>query len=334
MKETLFLNICEIFQLGPLMGEPELIHYGLLNTIWKIKTGNGCFAIKEIKPQQIRNVQDYIFSEQVTSLMSKNNIPAITALNHNNCPLQIIDDTKLLVFNWIEGQTLTLAPATSQQANIMGKLFAKMHLLNLQLPDSNVSTRHEIGLTKWQELLLLAAEKKLNLSDHLRFTIEKLLHWENLYQTSHLKLQQHEIISHRDLNPKNVIWINDTAPCIIDWEWAGLVNPTMELISAAYEWSGLLINEFDANTFIAFISAYYQAGAKMINDPLDALHNSLGKWLEWLAFNIELACRNLPQHDFNNAVREAERTFYFLENLMNKINKIADIAQNVHNQYY
>lgn len=332
MNESHFLKVCETYQLGALIARPELIHQGLLNIIWKIKTAKGYFAVKEIKPQQILKQHDYINAEHIASMMTQNHIPTITAVTLNHSPLQIIDNIKLLVFNWITGKTLSLKPATSQQANIMGKLFANMHLHSIKQPELTVSANHYLGREKWQVLIKMAIEKRIPNADQLN--IEKLLAWENLYQQSRSKLLHNEIISHRDLNPKNVIWINSTSPIIIDWEWAGLVNPTMEIISAAYEWSGLLVNQFDQQIFITFLQSYFQAGAKMKDDPQDALHNSLGKWLEWLAFNIGLACQDLSQQDIIYAVREVEKTFHLLENLIHKINELADIVHDVYRQYY
>lgn len=333
MNENLFLKICEIYQLGELITSPELIHMGLLNIIWKITTQKGKFAIKEIKSQQILKSQDYIHTEQIASLMKQNNIPAITALTAGNGTLQIIDNIKLLVFNWIEGKTLSLKPVTATHAKMMGNVFAKIHLLNVKLPERVESANHYLGSEKWHALIKMAITKRAPFADQLNLNIEKLLMWESLYQKSYLKLLRNEIISHRDLNPKNAIWINETTPFIIDWEWAGLVNPTMEIISAAYEWSGMLINQFDQQIFSTFLQGYYQGGTKMNDAPQDALHNSLGKWLAWLALNIELACQDLPAQDIIYATREVEKTLYLLENLMSQCTIMTDIACSIHEQY-
>ena len=44
------------------------------------------------------------------------------------------------------------------------------------------------------------------------------------------------VISHRDLDPKNVMW-NYNKPVLIDWESAGYINPMQDLIETAIYWS-------------------------------------------------------------------------------------------------
>ena len=48
---------------------------------------------------------------------------------------------------------------------------------------------------------------------------------------------------------------------IIDWESAGLVNPVMELIDTAWNFSGGA-NSFDKDKFTAFVEAYKQNDLK------------------------------------------------------------------------
>lgn len=334
MKHQQFLKICELYQLGNLLDSPEQVHHGLLNTIWKIKTDQGLFAIKKINSHKGRSKNDYRISEKIGRTMANHNIPANSALLIQNEPLQIIDEFTVLVFNWIPGKTLSPDPTTSLQAKIIGNLFAKMHLLNLQLPELTESANHSIGKEKWQKLSQLVANRKLPFSEKLQDSINNLIAWETLYQASKLILSQHELASHRDLNPHNVIWINDTTPKIIDWEWAGLINPNMEVISTALEWSGLLQNKFNESAYVAFLQSYYEAGANITVDPLLALHNSLGKWLDWLAFNIERACDDHNHSILDLINTDIIKTFNLLSFMTDQMSEFASITQEIHKKYY
>lgn len=44
-----------------------------------------------------------------------------------------------------------------------------------------------------------------------------------------------QVISHRDLDPKNVMW-DGMNPYLIDWEAAGPVNPYQEFLEVALYW--------------------------------------------------------------------------------------------------
>lgn len=333
IKHKQFLNICQLYQLGKLIAIPELVHSGLLNTLWKIKTNKGYFAIKEINVHKSLSQEDYLISEKIAREMAQQGIPAISALIIHGSPLHIIDGSTALVFNWIAGETSSLQPAAIEQAKVMGNIFAKMHLLNLQMPELTDSANHYIGQENWLRLAKIAGEKKLPFAGKLHSTINKLGEWEALYQKSKLKLSKHELASHRDLNPKNVIWLNPATPKIIDWEWAGLVNPDMEVISAALEWSGLIIGQFEEATYKAFLHSYYQAGAKISADPSDALHNSLGKWLDWLAFNIERVCQDMKPADNHLGILEIEKTINFLELMMSHLSEFVGITKEIQRIY-
>ena len=49
-------------------------------------------------------------------------------------------------------------------------------------------------------------------------------------------LSQNLVISHRDLDPKNVLWHGEEA-LVIDWEAAGYVNPYQELLEVINYWA-------------------------------------------------------------------------------------------------
>lgn len=334
MTHDLFVKMCQLYYLGDLIGDPEPVKCGLLNFMWKITTQKGSFAIKVMHPHQKRSEQDYIISEKIATIMALHGIPAIPALTLGGQTVQTINDLKVLIFDWVEGKTLLPDPAPVQQAKIMGTQFAKMHLLKLQLPELTASAHHYIGQEKWQHLAKIATEKKISFADKLLSNIDQLLAWESLYQQSKLALGRYELASHRDLNPKNIIWINSTSPKIIDWEWAGLINPDMEALSAALEWSGLLSLQFSASSYKAFLQGYYQAGAKISVDPINALHNSLGKWLDWLAFNIELVSFSTNPAEHQSQITEIEHVFNLLEFLMLHLTQFAKLALEIHMKYY
>ena len=58
----------------------------------------------------------------------------------------------------------------------------------------------------------------------LQENIADIMRWDRNVVTGLYEASQNQVISHRDLDPKNVMWKND-APYIIDWEAAGYVNP-------------------------------------------------------------------------------------------------------------
>lgn len=93
------------------------------------------------------------------------------------------------------------------------------------------------------------------------------------------------VISHRDFDPKNVLW-NQDGPHIIDWESAGPIHPMEELIALAFEWSGLDQNMCEPLLFEAFLKEYEKAGGTIQKAFLSTgLYAFIAKYLDWLSFN-------------------------------------------------
>lgn len=82
---------------------------------------------------------------------------------------------------------------------------------------------------------------------------------EKVYLASQ-KVQADQVISHRDLDCKNILWDADQNPIVIDWESVGWVNPMSELMETALYWSCAEILEFDQVKFISFVESYLEAG--------------------------------------------------------------------------
>ncbi len=115
-------------------------------------------------------------------------------------------------------------------------------------------------------------------------------------------------ISHRDFDPKNVLWVKDE-PHIIDWECAGEIDPMEEVIALAYEWSGFERGEIDATYFSTFIATYQAAGGKIIKERLtQGLQGFIRNYKNWLEFNVQRLHVNCLPDEKAIAIREISRT--------------------------
>lgn len=116
--------------------------------------------------------------------------------------------------------------------------------------------------------------------------INNLYDWTAQANESAKLLASNMVISHRDLDPKNVMWIQDN-PIIIDWECAGFVNPMHELIETAIYWSENETGDIDKERFLTFIRAYQKrVGIIPANWRMVLLNGFLGK-LGWLEYSLK-----------------------------------------------
>src|SRR3569832_171251 len=103
-----FDKLCDLLQLGDIIGMPEAISGGLLHRMYRLETTQSTYAIKALNPQIMSRptaMQNYINSERIANLAAKN-IPALPAKQYNGAFVQHIDDQNYLVFDWIDGRSL------------------------------------------------------------------------------------------------------------------------------------------------------------------------------------------------------------------------------------
>lgn len=289
MNRTQAARLYALCDLGEPLMEPQEVAGGLLHRIWRLTTTRGSFAAKQLNPAIMRKPgiqQEYRVSESIARAMAEHDIPAIAALHSANGPLQEIDDQFLLVYPWIDGETLSSASVEPQRATQMGAILAHMHALSLDLPEVAPLEWKHFHSDDWDILTFQASELGLPWAYTVRAALPMLLQWTQRYQDAGEKLMQRLVVSHRDLDQKNVIWQTATDPKIIDWEAVGLINPTMELAGVALSWSGLATGAPGKEIFRTLIDAYVQAGGTIQDTGLDALHGLLGTWLGWLLFNM------------------------------------------------
>ncbi len=117
-----------------------------------------------------------------------------------------------------------------------------------------------------------------------------------------------KVYSHRDLDPKNVLWRADE-PFIIDWEISGWIDPMEEVIALAFEWSGFERGEVDQLLFQAFFAAYTAAGGTLVPENLEpGLQGFIRNYEDWLEFNIHRLNANCPLAEKRLAEQEIKKT--------------------------
>ena len=251
-------KICAQFNLGVPIGSPTRVHGGLLHSMWRMDTDKGSYAIKQIsKDIDLTNdqiIQNYDLTEEIASRFKELGIPAIHAINK----LTIIDGVGFLVYPWTNAKAV-LVPTESQALKI-ATILAKIHLINLKIP--------EIAE------VILPIHKTQELPDVMRAA-------NKTYAEAIPILKQHLVISHGDLDPKNVLWDSQDNPILIDWESARLINPTYEIINTSLDFSGN-----NQGLFIKMIEEYKKSGGNLKNIEA-AFAGVLGNWINWLSFNIK-----------------------------------------------
>jgi thiamine kinase-like enzyme len=325
MNRNQILKICDVFHLGTPLSDAIRVSGGLIHRIWKINTSNGSFAVKELDAAIMKRSgshESYRKSEEIAALLKTKKIPLQTALINNNTPLYETDGSIIMVFPWVEGKTLMLNQVTTQHANQIGMIVAAIHAATITTLDFPLAQAQLISAERWHSLVDEALNNKLAWAVQAHKNLPNLIAWSNLYRQAKQRLNQHVVMSHRDLDPKNVIWIDANHPILIDWEGIGLINPTEEIIYVAIEWAGITEKLFRKNIFLAVIESYCANGGHLVESEIqDALYGLMGGYLNWLEFNM---FRSLDSSKYDSdtqklGIEETEMTFKKLHFLSENI---------------
>lgn len=202
-----FKKLCNTLKLGEIVGTPKAITGGLLHRMYAIETTQGKYAIKALNPQiMLRPVamQNFISSEGIVSIAA-NNIPALPAKRFNGTFMEEVDKQFYLVFDWVEGKSLKPKEINIVHCEKIGGILADIHMTDFSKLGLINDWSDNGQLIDWNYYLQKGQENNAVWVNLLLEIIEKLYHWNSQANKSEKQLAADMIISHRDLDSKNVM---------------------------------------------------------------------------------------------------------------------------------
>ncbi len=316
-------RLCALFQIGEPKFLPQAVQGGMLHRLWRLHTSRGVFAVKQLNPVIMRRVgirDEYRLTERISEAMAVRGVPAVVALKEesNGDTVQEIDDATYIVYNWIEGETLSIQPVEPVRTQLIGSILGHMHSLGRQeFPELELSEWEPFSEDEWDMLTFQASDRDIPWAQQVRNALPLLIEWSTLATGANNILRHTSVISHRDLDQKNVIWRDTNTPVVIDWEAAGLTNPTMDVVGAALSWSGQNVQPPREESFHKLLEGYVSSGGAIHDSGIVALHGVIGNWLAWLLFNMHRSLGESVNSEEERllGVRETTRTLSTLRAL-------------------
>ena len=300
MKEGLN-NLCKKYHLGILMESPEMITGGLMHRMYRVTTTSGQYAIKVLNPDIMKRPKalgNMIFSEIVAHKLI-DEIPLVAAREFEG--KHVLEDSGYyyMIFDWLEGRSVFRQEITPAHCEQIGQILGRIHRADIRVDtmEQEKENREPIdweGLLEYARSLVKKAQPQPEneCASILEKYLEALQKWDQGVVIGWQQVSRCQVISHRDLDPKNVMWQGegpDTKVYIIDWEAAGPVNPYQELVEVLNYWTTDVDGGYDREKFDALMSAYRES---MPLDGVDwdvILSCSMDGMLGWLAYNVKRA---------------------------------------------
>ena len=288
--------ICKILNLGTIITKPTPVAGGLLHEIWHITTNKGQYAAKVLNPKIMQRpgaINRYETTEIIARIFFEKGIPAIVSITHDNKSVIEVDGKFFIVYPWVSGFILDTNSTVKKMCSKIATLAAQMHQLTIQRPELKQYTWDLRPNSFFENLITKATKKNIPIATTLSNMSSAIFAWNDNYHQAVAQLNKHTLISHGDLDQKNVLWTHEGKPIIIDWESARLINPTQEIMCIALDWSGISSGHIDTEIFSSIIDAYKKAAGKINTDDIQASFDCIiGNWLNWMAYNIEQSSDN------------------------------------------
>lgn len=277
------LEIVQLFKLGTPIEEIVPITGGITNSIYKLVLDKGIYAIKIINSSRLLQDKDLIEkierSENIADKAKLNNINSITSIKLNNKHVNQYKDIYFIIYNWCEGKVLTSKEITLEQTKIIASSLAQLH---------NIKVTEELDIIKYKKIdyeyyynLLKNNEEEWTID--FKNNIEYLKKIYNFVYDNYIKLSNQKSYVHKDLNRKNILWLNNEYN-IIDWETATVSNPSVDFFNSAW----FLTEDIKEDKFKIFTEEYLN-NMNLEDDLEVAVNCSIIEECMWLEFSLKRA---------------------------------------------
>lgn len=248
------------FGLGDALTEPQRITIASQHQLWRLQTTQGHFVLKHFNLQR-GTPEQFLWGEQLATAFASHGVPALTALSGSNGPLYQNNGITAMVYPWIDGEMVRPSSLQRERVRQIGRLLALMHTSKIMVPHPPQATSTPpsnplIG-DDWLHLAQKMMEQNSPLAEEFQKQLPDLLAWSKPCGSAQVTSGQ-MVYSHRDLGWANIIWRDSSHPVLIDWEMAGLVDPS-EVVIIAAGWSSMMGDAQEA-TFVAFLEGYCEGG--------------------------------------------------------------------------
>jgi thiamine kinase-like enzyme len=283
-------TLCSRLDLGSPSEKLSRVYGGFHHEMWRLDTGHGSYAVKQLcSDSDVRNpvtVRHYNSTESIAEAFAGHGIPAIHALQSDSQYLHVIENTGYLVYPWTNAVALGKDQISEQHALEVARIMARMHRANLDMHECRDAQYDVHPEDQVKTLVAQAVEHDVHKAGELMEQLPGFLAILAKLKIVLPIIRQHRVISHGDMDHKNILWNAAGNPAIIDWESARKLNPTHEIVLEALDWSGITAH-FQITLFEKMLSAYTAAGGIIESAVLEAsFHCVICDWLNWLMYNL------------------------------------------------
>ena len=250
---------------------------GRQHELWRVDAEGQSIVVKKLSRQCFLGLRDARHFEKTESLAARisEHLPfAVSALSHDGRFVIDHDEGHYIFYPYLQGAFEE--DLSEAQCFTVGRQLGDIHHINIKESYFKPECIEAFDVTLWEGAL----------REHV--SLEYFGAWfENFTALADSCLEAMKntryplILSHRDLNRQNILWLGDSAH-FIDWESAGLINPSVELLGLALNLAGAESGVLAMNKVEATLEGYRQSHGRlpMLDETL--YWQAYLTWFAWL----------------------------------------------------
>lgn len=285
-------DLMKQLNLGNATTEPTPVSGGLLHAMYCVTTTKSIFAVKVLNPEIMKRpeaLKNTILSERIASALA-GDVQLVAAMDLAGKQVHEVQGQYYMVFPWVEGASVFPPEITEKHCQALGDVLGKIHAANVCV-EGVASEEEAVTMYVWEEYLRQAEAKSMQQTVWFAAYKEALKDVIQLNKSAceaQLELVNKQVISHRDLDPKNVMWQGEK-PFVIDWEAAGYVNPYQELLEVINYWTDDGKGGLRKGHLEVLLQAYRKHMSLQGVDWEPVFAGSFSGMLGWLEYNVKRA---------------------------------------------
>ncbi len=290
-------DLCVKYSLGKIQGTPQPVHGGLLHQMYHVTTDMGDYAVKLLNPDIMKRpeaMENMINSERIAERLAQDldAAPVVSALKREGQHLLSLDTAEqrqyVFVYPWVKAHSLFAPQIDVSHCGKIGRILGQIHRAGLTPQELKLPPEDSVRPPyNWQGYLALAKKQQTYWLSEYESLLPDLTRWDRAATAAMQSAGAYRIVSHRDLDPKNVLWQGEQ-PYLIDWEAAGAVNPYQELLEVLHYWASDKDGCLDSSLCQTLLREY----SKFMNlrgiDWTPVFAVGCDNMLGWLEYNLKI----------------------------------------------
>lgn len=310
----LFHEACERLEYAAEDVPVQILRGGSLHHVLRGRTRDGLSLIVKVLSSTVVPREAHWRlrrAEEVARAAREHGLPAVPALTRNGDPLLALrSGSYALAFPNVEDAVEDTVGRSTDSVAAMGTVLGKLHAMKVaggfRVPHGGEVLWPVVPEEAWNDLLQQLDISHSPASERVRgascgrsdrsgssygprsiskpLLIRLLTGWSRRYSSAVPSLMGRPVlIGHGDLVPSNVLW-RWGDPHIIDWEFAGPVDPGVEAALSLIAWSRTSDGGFDQALASAFLRHYRRVSPEP-RIEVQCLDAVAGRSMAWLRFN-------------------------------------------------